>query len=220
MYREDKVWKGKNLSFNSLSWISAACMIISFPFCHFWCISSSRTKAYRWTKFHSEYLKLECCPMVEPYDPNINPGCLISKAPIKMGKFYSYFLLNITFKLSNHRYNKTHQMNARRVTWEIKQLIPKGPASKMRWKSTKQGAKRATYRAPEYNVPPFWRISQGGHFCLVIGQKHTNLVEDVEILLLVKFRWIPFRGGRKCLSQSEVSVAILFQLLARKTQTW
>ena len=27
----------------------------------------------------------------------------------------------------------------------------------------KQEAQRATYRAPEYNVPPFWRIGQGGH---------------------------------------------------------
>ena len=26
----------------------------------------------------------------------------------------------------------------------------------------KQEAQRATYRAPEYNVPPFWRIGQGG----------------------------------------------------------
>ena len=50
----------------------------------------------------------------------------------------------------------------------------------------------------EYNVPPFWQIS---HFF------YTNLVEDVEILLTVrfvefhsavpvKFRWIPFSGFR------------------------
>ena len=61
----------------------------------------------------------------------------------------------------------------------------------------KQEAKRATYRAPEYNLPPFWGISQGEYFCLLIGPKNTNLVEDVEILLPVKFRWIPlssFRG--------------------------
>ena len=60
----------------------------------------------------------------------------------------------------------------------------------------KQEAQRASYRAPEYNMPPFWGISQGGHFCLLIGPKNTNLVEDVEILLPVKFRWIPFSGFR------------------------
>ena len=63
-------------------------------------------------------------------------------------------------------------------------------------KIEKQEAQRATYRAPEYNLPPFWGISQGKHFCLLIGPKNTNLVEDVEILLPVKFRWIPFSGFR------------------------
>ena len=58
----------------------------------------------------------------------------------------------------------------------------------------KQEVQRATYRAPVYNVPPFWGIGQGGHFCLLIGPKNTNLVEDVEILLRfpVKFLYIPF----------------------------
>ena len=37
---------------------------------------------------------------------------------------------------------------------------------------------------------------QGGHFCLLIGLKNTNLVEDVEILLPDKFRWIRFSGFR------------------------
>ena len=60
-----------------------------------------------------------------------------------------------------------------------------------------QEAQRATYRAPEHNVPAFWQISQGGNFCLLIGLKNTNLVEDVEILLPVKFRWIPFSGFRE-----------------------
>ena len=32
------------------------------------------------------------------------------------------------------------------------------------------------------------------HFCLQIGPKNTNLVEDVETLLSVKFHWIPFSG--------------------------
>ena len=36
----------------------------------------------------------------------------------------------------------------------------------------------------------------GGHLVFTIGPKNTNLVEDVEILLPVKFRWIPFSGFR------------------------
>ena len=43
---------------------------------------------------------------------------------------------------------------------------------------------------------------QGGHLVFPIGPKNTNLVEDVEILLPVKFRWILFkwfqRRSRKC----------------------
>ena len=34
------------------------------------------------------------------------------------------------------------------------------------------------------------------HFYLLIGPKNTKLMEDVEILLPVKFRWIPFSGLR------------------------
>ena len=63
-------------------------------------------------------------------------------------------------------------------------------------KRQKQEAQRATYRAPEYNVPPFWRIGKGGHPVFPIGPKNTNLLEDFEIFLLVKFRWIPFSGFR------------------------
>ena len=37
---------------------------------------------------------------------------------------------------------------------------------------------------------------QGGHLVFLIDPKNTNLVEDVEILLPVKFRWIPFSGFR------------------------
>ena len=36
----------------------------------------------------------------------------------------------------------------------------------------------------------------GGHLVFPIGPKNTNLVEDVEILLSVKFPWIPFSGFR------------------------
>ena len=34
----------------------------------------------------------------------------------------------------------------------------------------------------------------GGHFLFPIGPTHTNLIEDVEILLPIKFRLIPFSG--------------------------
>ena len=61
----------------------------------------------------------------------------------------------------------------------------------------KQDAQRATYRAPEYNVPPFWQIGQGGHLVFPISPKNTNLVEDIKILFPVKFRWIPFSGFRR-----------------------
>ena len=39
----------------------------------------------------------------------------------------------------------------------------------------KQEAQRATYRAPEYNMPPFWGIRQGGHLVFLIGPKNTKL---------------------------------------------
>ena len=35
----------------------------------------------------------------------------------------------------------------------------------------KQEAQRATYRAPENNVPPFWRIGQGGILFFRSAQK-------------------------------------------------
>ena len=37
---------------------------------------------------------------------------------------------------------------------------------------------------------------QGGYLVVLIGPKNTSLVEDVEILLPVKFCWILFRGFR------------------------
>ena len=38
--------------------------------------------------------------------------------------------------------------------------------------------------------------SRSGHLFFPIGPKNTKLLEDVEILLPVKFRWIPFIGFR------------------------
>ena len=37
---------------------------------------------------------------------------------------------------------------------------------------------------------------QGGHIVFSISPKNTNLVEGLEILLPIKFRWIPFSGFR------------------------
>ena len=37
---------------------------------------------------------------------------------------------------------------------------------------------------------------QGGHLVFSIGPKNTNLVEDVEIYLPVKFHQFPFSGFR------------------------
>ena len=66
-----------------------------------------------------------------------------------------------------------------------------------------------------------WWIGQGGNFYSLFGPKDTNLVEDVKILLPVKFCWIPFSGFsgkvKICLSQSEARAAILFYGSARKT---
>ena len=59
-----------------------------------------------------------------------------------------------------------------------------------------------------------WWIGQGGNFYSLFGPTNTNLVEDVKILLPVKFRWIPFSGFRRkvkiCLSQSEARATISF----------
>ena len=46
-----------------------------------------------------------------------------------------------------------------------------------------QEAQRATYRAPEYNVPHLLP-----HLCFLIGPKNTNFVEDIEILLSINFQ--------------------------------
>ena len=88
----------------------------------------------------------------------------------------------------------------------------------------KQEAQRATYRAPEYNVPPFWQISQDGYFCLLISLKKNKLGRrrwdlascQVSLNSVQRFQ----RRSRKCLSQSEARAAILFFRSARKTQTW
>ena len=47
---------------------------------------------------------------------------------------------------------------------------------------------KGTYRAPEYNVPPLLTDQKGRPSYFLIDPKNTNLVEDVQILLPVKFR--------------------------------
>ena len=64
---------------------------------------------------------------------------------------------------------------------------------------------------------------QGGQLGFLIGSKYTNLVEDIEVLVPVMFRCIPFSDFRdkneKYLSQLEAMVAIFDFGSARKTQT-
>ena len=54
----------------------------------------------------------------------------------------------------------------------------------------------SSFREEVENVSANQRRSScwGGHLVFPISPKNTNLVEDVEILLPVKFRWIPFSG--------------------------
>ena len=44
---------------------------------------------------------------------------------------------------------------------------------------------------------------QGGHLVFLIGPKNTNLVEDIEIMLPVKFQWIPC--GIQCLNSMSLA---------------
>ena len=45
---------------------------------------------------------------------------------------------------------------------------------------------------------------QDSHFVFQIGPKNTNLVEDVEILLPVKFRWKPLNRIQRNLTGSKI----------------
>ena len=89
-----------------------------------------------------------------------------------------------------------HTLSSSTTEEKIGKINPSNSPFHKKLRNSKQEAKRATYRAPEYNVAPFWRISQGGYLVFRIDPKNTNLVEDIEILLPVKFRWIPFSSFR------------------------
>ena len=60
----------------------------------------------------------------------------------------------------------------------------------------KREAQRSTYRAPEYNVPPFWQIGRAAIF-IYSSAWITQTWSDVEVLLPVKFLWILFSSFRE-----------------------
>ena len=68
-----------------------------------------------------------------------------------------------------------HNMKKSRCVCETLTMPPASTKSK-------QEAQRATYSAPEYNVPHLLP-----HLGFLIGPKNTNLVEDIEILLSIDF---------------------------------
>ena len=63
------------------------------------------------------------------------------------------------------------------------------------------GPKKKKKRGPKVHISCTWVqcaifLGQGGYFCLLIGPNNTNMVDDIEILLPVKFHLIPFSGLR------------------------
>ena len=72
--------------------------------------------------------------------------------------------------------------------------------------SLKQEAQRATSRAPEYNVPLFEGLARAAILFFRSVLKTHAKVEDVGILLSIKFHWIlfsGFRGGVKNVSANQ-----------------
>ena len=64
---------------------------------------------------------------------------------------------------------------------------------------------------------------RGGHLVFPLGPKYTKLVEDIEIFLRVKFRWIPFSDFRgeveHVLANQRPGGHVVFPM-SPKTQTW
>ena len=90
--------------------------------------------------------------------------------------------------------------------WQtIRNKRPKGPLSltwvQWTWQKFWNETKNKRPKGP-HNVHLstmchlLWWIGQGGNFYSLFSPKNTNLVEDIKILLPVKFRWIPFSGFR------------------------
>ena len=74
--------------------------------------------------------------------------------------------------------------------------------------------------APDYNVPPFWHVGQGGHSCLLVGLKNKlgkgrwDLVSCRVLLNSVKrFQ----RRSRKCLCQSDAGWQSCFPIYPTNT---
>ena len=66
-------------------------------------------------------------------------------------------------------------------------------------------------------------MGHGGHLFYRSAPKNTDLIENVEILLPVKFRWIPFSGFReevKNVSANKRPGRPSFFPISPKTQTW
>ena len=88
----------------------------------------------------------------------------------------------------------------------------------------KQESQRATYLAPEYNVPTFEESdARAAIFVYDRPEKYKlgrgnwdNASCQVSFNSLQRFH----RRSRKCISQSEAKAAILFFRSARKTQNW
>ena len=84
----------------------------------------------------------------------------------------------------------------------------------------KQEVQRATYRAPEYNVPPFLTDRPGRQYLFThrpekhkLGRRRWDLAScQVSLNSVQRFQ----RRSRKCLSQSEARAANLFFRSARK----
>ena len=88
----------------------------------------------------------------------------------------------------------------------------------------KQEDQRATYRAPEYNVPLFdWLARVAILFFRLAGKKRKRGRGHWDLawcqVSLNSVQWFK-RRSQKCLSQSEARVAILFFQSAPITQTW
>ena len=131
----------------------------------------------------------------------------------------------LTFWSQNVKVSSTHHPASMYEIWKLYvNKRPKGPLSLTReqWTCIKNLTSEWNNKRPKgpQNVHLstmchlFWWIGKGGLFYLLFGLKNTNSVEDVELLLHVRFCWIPFSGFRGkvkiCLSQSEAREAILF----------
>ena len=81
-------------------------------------------------------------------------------------------------------------------------MIKRKRSDSVLWQKPLYQQKIKQARGPKGHISCTWvqcflRNHIGQPFCLLIGLKNTKLVEDVEILLTVKFRWILFSSIRE-----------------------